>query len=283
MSAIMMDGNALAKAIKADIAEKVSSMYNKPGLAVIMIGSDPASKIYVNAKKKDCEECGIRSFDYPLDGPQLEQRTIELIRILNKDKHIDGILVQLPLPHYIDTNKVLSAIIPIKDVDVFTETNVGALMIGNHDIAPCTPSGIMALLHSYKIDVDGKKCVIVNRSNLIGKPLAMLMTHKNATVTLCNSHTQNLIEECRTADILVTATGGGVKVTADWIKEGAVIIDASTNRNENGKLCGDLIIDDEVLNKASYITPVPGGVGPMTRAMLMYNTLFAAVNYNGKR
>lgn len=283
MSAILMDGIVLANQIKNEIKEKVSQMKDKPGLVVVMAGDNPASKVYVNAKKKDCEECGIKAFDYPLWGDKLELRLMQLIDILNKDRAVDGILVQLPLPEGIDTRKILSIINPKKDVDVFLEQNLGALMIGNHQIAPCTPSGIMTLLKAYDIDVEGKKCVIVNRSNLIGKPLSMLMTHANATVTLCHTYTPNLIDECRSADILVTATAGGIKVTADWIKEGAVIIDASTNRDENGKLCGDVQMDDVILEKASYITPVPGGVGPMTRAMLMYNTLYTAVNFHGKK
>lgn len=283
MSAIIMDGNTLAKAIKKDITEKVSSMYQKPGLAVILVGNDPASQLYVNLKKKDCEECGIKSFDYKLDGPQLESRTIDLIRILNRDEHVDGILIQLPLPHYIDTQKVLHSIIHVKDVDAFTDISMGSLILGINTIAPCTPSGIMRLLDEYNIDPSGKKCVIVNRSNIIGKPLSMMLTHRDATVTLCNSHTPNLAVECATADILITATGGGIRITPDCVKEGAVIIDASTNRDENGKLCGDVIMSNEIMDKVSYITPVPGGVGPMTRAMLLHNTYTIATKYFNKK
>lgn len=268
MSAVIMDGNALLKEYKQIISMQIRSMKGTPGLAIIMVGDNPASKVYIGAKKKDCAECGIKVYEYVLNGDVNDDQLIDLIHTLNNDNNIDGILVQLPLPESIaDEYAVLSAIRKDKDVDdlLLSETNT-----------PCTPLGIMTLLNTHHIDLDGKKCVIINRSNLIGIPLAKMMIDEDATVTVCHSHTKNLIEECRTADVLVTATGGGVKITEDWVKEGAVLIDASTNRDENGKPCGDAVWSDALLNKVSHITPVPGGVGPMTRAMLLFAVREAA-------
>ena len=289
MAAIIMDGNALANKIKNSITEEIVNMNQVPGLAVILVGNDPASKVYVNMKKKDCEKCGIRVDDYHLTEDYGQDSLIKLIHKLNETSDIDGILVQLPLPKKYDTEKILNEINPMKDVDGLHIINAGGLFTSKHQLMddkflyPCTPDGIMRLLYEYNIDPNGKHCVIINRSNLLGKPLAMMMLNDNATVTICHSHTKDLIEECKRADILVTASAGGVKITADYIKEGAVVIDASTNRDENGKLCGDVIMSEDVINKASYITPVPGGVGPMTRAMLLVNTLHAAKVFFNKK
>lgn len=245
------------------------------GLAVIIVGDDPASRIYVNNKKKACEVCSIRSEEFALDKSTTEEELLKLIDTLNKRKDINGILVQLPLPDGIDSEKVLLSISPEKDVDAFHPVNVGKIMIGNFDFLPCTPAGVMELIHLSGIDVSGKECVVVGRSNIVGKPQAMLLLHENGTVTICHSRTKNLKEVCRRADILVAAVGKPKFITADMVKEGAVVIDVGMDRDENGKLCGDVDYD-EVSKVASAITPVPGGVGPMTIAMLMKNTVKAA-------
>ena len=247
----------------------------EPGLAVIIVGDDPASRIYVNNKKKACEACGIYSEEHALKADTTEKELLELIDSLNKRKDINGILVQLPLPKGIDSEKVLLSILPEKDVDAFHPVNVGKIMIGNFDFLPCTPAGVMELIHLTGIEVSGKECVVVGRSNIVGKPQAMLLLHENGTVTICHSRTKDLKEVCRRADILVAAVGKPKFITADMVKEGAVVIDVGMDRDENGKLCGDVDYDS-VAEIASAITPVPGGVGPMTIAMLMKNTVKAA-------
>ena len=275
MAAIVMDGKALAAKIKGEVAEQVAAMEQKPGLAVILVGNNQASRVYVNGKKKDCGECGIYSQEYTLPEETTQQELLELIEQLNAREDIDGILVQLPLPRHLDEKEVLLAIRPDKDVDCFHPFNVGRMMIGEEGFKPCTPAGVMRMLEEYGIDPAGKRCVIVGRSNIVGKPQAMLMVQKNATVTICHTKTADLKAECLNADILVAAAGRVNLITGDMVKEGAVVVDVAMNRNEEGKLCGDVAYNDCAV-KASYITPVPGGVGPLTRAMLMENTLLAA-------
>ena len=246
-----------------------------PGLAVIIVGDDPASRVYVNNKKKACEFCGIYSEEYALEKETSQEELLELIDVLNNSKKISGILVQLPLPKHIDEKEVLNRISYLKDVDAFHPVNVGKIMIGDFDYLPCTPAGVMELIAETGIDVCGKECVVIGRSNIVGKPQAMLLLHKNGTVTICHSKTENLKEVTRRADILVAAVGRAKFVTADMVKEGAVVIDVGMNRDENGKLCGDVDYEN-VKEIAGAITPVPGGVGPMTIAMLMKNTITAA-------
>lgn len=281
MAAIVMDGKALATKIKGEVAERVSVMEQKPGLAVILVGNNQASRVYVNGKKKDCGECGIYSQEYTLPEDATQQELLELIEQLNGREDIDGILVQLPLPRHLDEKEVLLAIRPDKDVDCFHPFNVGRMMIGEEGFKPCTPAGVMRMLEEYGIDPAGKRCVIVGRSNIVGKPQAMLMVQKNATVTICHTKTADLKAECLNADILVAAAGRVNLITGDMVKEGAVVVDVAMNRNEEGKLCGDVAYN-ECAVKASYITPVPGGVGPLTRAMLMENTLLAAKMHHKK-
>ena len=244
------------------------------------MGDDPASRVYVNNKKKACALCGIRSFEYTLPAETKEEELLALVGKLNADPAVNGILVQLPLPPQIDEQKVIAAIAPEKDVDAFTEGNVGRIMIGDYHFLPCTPAGCMTLIDSTGISVDGKNCVVVGRSNIVGKPMAMLLLHRNGTVTICHSHTKNLAEICSQADILVSAVGKAGFITAPMVKEGAVVVDVGMNRNAEGKLCGDVDFE-AVEKKAGFITPVPGGVGPMTIAMLMRNTLTAAKLQNG--
>ena len=248
----------------------------QPGLAVIIVGNDPASRVYVNNKKKACAEVGIYSEEYALPEETMQQELLDLVEKLNKDDRISGILVQLPLPKHIDEKTVLYAIDPKKDVDAFHPVNVGRIMIGDFDFVPCTPAGVMELIKESGIEVSGKNCVVIGRSNIVGKPQAMLLLHQNGTVTVCHSKTQNLSEITKKADILVAAVGKAKMVTADMVKPGAVVIDVGMNRDENGKLCGDVKFD-EVSEIAGAITPVPGGVGPMTIAMLMRNTVKAAL------
>ena len=274
MSAVMMDGKALAAKVKEGVRNQVEAFRSRPGLAVVLVGDDPASRVYVNGKKKDCAECGIYSEEYHLPQEATQAQLLELVRTLNEREEMDGILVQLPLPAHLDEREVLLAIRPDKDVDCFHPFNVGQLMIGEQSFQPCTPAGVMRMLEEYGIDPAGKHCVVVGRSNIVGKPQAMLMLQKNATVTICHTRTRNLKEMCLQADILVAAAGRAGLITADMVKEGAVVVDVAMNRNEAGKLCGD--VDPAAAQRASYITPVPGGVGPMTRAMLMENTLTAA-------
>lgn len=277
MSAQILDGKALSLKIKEELAKKTAKLKEKginPGLAVIIVGNDPASRVYVNNKKKACAECGIYSEEYALSENTTEKELTELIEKLNSDSRINGILVQLPLPAGIDSEKILLTIDHKKDVDAFHPVNVGKIMIGNFDFLPCTPAGVMELIHLTGIEVSGKECVVVGRSNIVGKPQAMLLLHENGTVTVCHSKTKNLTEVCRRADILVSAVGKAKFITADMVKPGAVVIDVGMNR-ENGKLVGDVDFDN-VKEVASAITPVPGGVGPMTIAMLMKNTVRAA-------
>ena len=277
----IIDGKAISAAVKEDIKNEVSALKEKGinvGLAVIIVGEDPASKIYVANKKKACEALGIMSQEYALPADTTQEELLGLIDTLNKEDSINGILCQLPLPKGLDEEAVINAIDPKKDVDAFHPHNVGRIMIGNFDFVPCTPAGIMEMLKFEGIDVEGKQCVVIGRSNIVGKPMSMLLLHQNGTVTTCHSRTKNLKEITKTADILVAAVGKANFVTADMVKEGAVVIDVGMNR-DNGKLCGD--VDYENVSKiASAITPVPGGVGPMTIAMLMKNTLTAAKRQN---
>ena len=275
MAAIHMDGKALAAKVKEEVAAQVAGMERKPGLAVVLVGDNPASRVYVNGKKKDCAECGIYSEEYAIPAETTQQELLELVETLNSREDIDGILVQLPLPRHLNEKEVLLAIRPDKDVDCFHPFNVGQLMISEQGFQPCTPAGVMRMLKEYGIDPAGKHCVIVGRSNIVGKPQAMLMLRENATVTVCHTKTPDLKAECLRADILVAAAGRVGLITGDMVKEGAVVVDVAMNRNEAGKLCGDVVFE-EAAQRASYITPVPGGVGPMTRAMLMENTLYAA-------
>ena len=284
MAAQILNGKELSIRIKEDIRKKTEELKQKginPGLAVIIVGNDSASRVYVNNKKKACEECGFYSEEYALPEETTEEELLTLIDTLNNKKEINGILVQLPLPKGIDSEKVLLSIIPEKDVDAFHPVNVGKIMIGNFDFLPCTPAGVMELIRLTNIDVCGKECVVVGRSNIVGKPQAMLLLHENGTVTICHSRTKNLKEVCKRADILVAAVGKAKFITADMVKEGAIVIDVGMNRDENGKLCGDVDYDS-VSEIASAITPVPGGVGPMTIAMLMKNTIKAAIIQNNQ-
>lgn len=275
MSAVIMDGKALAAKIKDHVREQVEKMDRKPGLAVVLVGENPASKVYVNGKKKDCSQCGIYSEEYVLPGETTQEELLDLIGALNQREDIDGLLVQFPLPGHLDGKAVELAIRPDKDVDCVHPANMGYLMMGEETLWPCTPAGVMRLLSEYEIDPSGKRCVVVGRSNIVGKPQAMLMLWGDATVTVCHTKTPDLAAECRQADILVSAAGHTGLVTGDMIKPGAVVVDVAVNRNAEGKLCGDVVFE-EALEKVSYITPVPGGVGPVTRAMLMENTLRAA-------
>lgn len=279
----IIDGKKISAAVKAEVAAGVASLKERgieTGLAVVLVGDDPASRVYVNNKKKACALCGIRSFEYTLPAETKEEELLALVGKLNADPAVNGILVQLPLPPQIDEQKVIAAIAPEKDVDAFTEGNVGRIMIGDYHFLPCTPAGCMTLIDSTGVSVDGKNCVVVGRSNIVGKPMAMLLLHRNGTVTICHSHTKNLAEICSQADILVSAVGKAGFITAPMVKEGAVVIDVGMNRNAEGKLCGDVDFE-AVEKKAGFITPVPGGVGPMTIAMLMRNTLTAAKLQNG--
>lgn len=277
MAAVVIDGKALAAKRKAQVAQQVEQLQKRPGLAVILVGDDPASRVYVTSKRRDCEECGIYSEEFALPAETGQKALLQLVDVLNQRPEIDGILCQLPLPkgYDYDEQEVLLRIRPDKDVDAFHPANVGKIMIGNYDFLPCTPAGVMVMLEEYGIDPAGKHCVVVGRSNIVGKPQAMLLLHKHGTVTICHSKTPDLASITRQADILVAAVGRRGLITADMVKPGAVVIDVAMNRNEAGKLCGDVDYAP-VAEKASYITPVPGGVGPMTRAMLMENTLTAA-------
>lgn len=270
----IIDGKAVSQKVKDDIRAEIERDKLSIGLAVVIVGNNQASRVYVNNKKKACEVCGIKSYEYALPEETTEEQLLELVDALNEDKNINGILVQLPLPKQINEEKIIERISPLKDVDAFHATNVGKIMIGNYAFLPCTPAGVMELIHSTGTEISGKECVVIGRSNIVGKPMAMLLLHENATVTICHSRTKDLAEVCRRADILVSAVGKADFVTADMVKDGAVVIDVGMNRNAEGKLCGDVKYD-EVEPKASYITPVPGGVGPMTIAMLMKNTLMA--------
>lgn len=275
----IIDGKAISAQIRSEIRDEITESGIKPGLAVILVGDDPASAVYVRNKKKACEEVGIYSESYELPAVTTQDELLALIDNLNKKTEIHGILVQLPLPEQIDENAVILAIDPAKDVDAFHPYNVGRIMTGDYAYLPCTPAGVMMLLERSGISISGKKCVVVGRSNIVGKPQAMLLLHANGTVTICHSRTADLAKECREADILVVAIGKADFITGDMVKEGAVVIDVGMNRKADGKLTGDVDFAS-VEPKASYITPVPGGVGPMTITTLMKNTLTAAKTAN---
>lgn len=280
MAAIWIDGKNLAAKIKEWVRAEGAALVRRPGLAVIIVGEDPASRVYVNSKRRDCEECGFYSEEYALPDSVVQGELLELIGELNSRTDIDGILVQLPLPKGLNEGEILLAIDPSKDVDCFHPVNVGKLTIGQPVFQPCTPGGVMEMLEEYHIDPAGKRCVVLGRSNIVGKPMALLLLHAHGTVTVCHSKTPDLAAIAAEADILVSAVGKTGLVTADMVKDGAVVIDVAMNRNSEGKLCGDVCFA-QVAEKASYITPVPGGVGPMTRAMLMKNTLTAAKLHQG--
>ncbi|MGE9972078.1 bifunctional methylenetetrahydrofolate dehydrogenase/methenyltetrahydrofolate cyclohydrolase FolD [Candidatus Pseudoscillospira sp. SGI.172] len=274
---ILLDGKALAAKVKEEVCAQAALLPRKPGLAVILVGNDPASRVYVTSKRKDCEACGIYSEEYALLESTTQEELLELVAELNGRPDLDGILVQLPLPRHLDESAVLEAIAPEKDVDGFHPVSAGNLLIGRPGFLPCTPAGVMAMLDEYGIDPAGKRAVVVGRSNIVGKPMALLLLRRDATVTLCHSKTPELGELCRQADILVSAAGRRGLITGDMVKEGAAVVDVAMNRDEAGKLCGDVVFA-EAAARAAWITPVPGGVGPMTRAMLMKNTLLAAQN-----
>ena len=276
--AIRIDGKAVAAQVRAQVAQDAAALKARgvqPGMAVVLVGDDPASKIYVNNKKKACAETGIYSEEHILPAETTQEELLALIEKLNADEKIHGILVQSPLPKHLDEKLVVEHIDPRKDVDAFHAYNVGRIMIGDYTFLPCTPAGVIELIRSAGVVIEGKSCVVVGRSNIVGKPMAMLLLHCNGTVTICHSRTKNLAEICRGADILVAAVGRAKMITADMVKPGAVVIDVGMNRDENGRLCGDVDFD-AVEPVVSYITPVPGGVGPMTIAMLMKNAVRAA-------
>lgn len=281
--AMRIDGKAIAASVRSDVAKEVTALKEQgitPGMAVVIVGDDPASRIYVNNKKKACAEVGIYSEEYALPATTTQEELTKLVQELNGRKEINGILVQSPLPRGLDEKAIVETIDPRKDVDAFHAVNVGKIMIGNFDFLPCTPAGIIELLDRSGVSIEGKRCVVVGRSNIVGKPMAMLLLHRNGTVTICHSRTKNLGDICREADILVAAVGKAKFITADMVKPGAAIIDVGMNRDENGKLCGDVDYA-EVEKVAGWITPVPGGVGPMTIAMLMKNAVNAAKIQNG--
>ncbi len=274
----IMSGKTVSAAKREELRKRVDALKERdviPGLAVIIVGNNSASRVYVNNKKKGCEEIGVNSFEYALPEETTQQELLSLIAELNADIRVNGILCQLPLPQHIDEQAVINSIAPHKDVDAFHPVNVGHIMIGDFTFLPCTPAGIMEILRFYNISVSGKKCVIIGRSNIVGKPMAMLLLKENGTVEICHSRTENLKNETLSADILVAAVGIANFVKADMVKEGAVVIDVGINRDAEGKLCGDVDFA-EVESKASFITPVPGGVGPMTITMLLENTVRAA-------
>ncbi|WP_177917966.1 bifunctional methylenetetrahydrofolate dehydrogenase/methenyltetrahydrofolate cyclohydrolase FolD [uncultured Eubacterium sp.] len=279
----LIDGKAVSLQVKQQVKNECDELKAKgitPGLAVIIVGDDPASQVYVRNKEKACEECGFYSVKYALPAQTTQDELNALVDELNRDDKINGILCQLPLPKHLDDKEVINRIAPIKDVDAFHPVNVGAIMIGDYNFLPCTPAGVMELIHSTGVDVSGKKAVVIGRSNIVGKPMAMLLLHENATVEITHSKTVDLASVTKEADILVAAIGRAKFVTADMVKQGAVVIDVGMNRDENGKLCGDVDFEN-VKDKCSFITPVPGGVGPMTISMLMRNTLTAAKLQNG--
>lgn len=278
----LIDGKLISQLCREEIAIEVGLLKEKgvePTLAVVIVGDDPASKVYVSNKKKACEKTGIRSLEFALPVNTTQKELLELIYKLNNDNKVNGILVQMPLPEGLDEREVINAISPIKDVDAFHPENVGRIMIGDYSFLPCTPAGIVILLERYNVDICGKHCVIIGRSNIVGKPMSMLMLQKNATVTVCHSKTVGLCDICKQADIIIAAVGKPLFVKENMVKEGAVVIDVGINRDENNKLCGDVDFDT-VKNKVSLITPVPGGVGPMTVTVLLKNTLKAAMLQN---
>ena len=280
----IIDGKKVSALVKEKVRletlELIKNHGVTPGLAVVIVGDDPASRVYVNNKKKACELVGFKSEEYALPAETTQEELLALVDKLNQKDDVNGILVQLPLPAHLDDKAVIERISPEKDVDAFHAANVGKIMLGEYDFLPCTPAGVMEMLHTYDISVDGKECVVIGRSNIVGKPMGMLLLHENGTVTICHSHTENLSEVCRRADILVAAVGIPKFVKADMVKEGAVVIDVGMDRDENGKLCGDVDFEN-VKDKCSFITPVPGGVGPMTIATLMKNTIKACKLQNG--
>ncbi len=282
MSAKVLNGTELAAKVKSELKAKIDELKSKginPGLAVIIVGDDPASRVYVNHKKNDCAEIGIKSFEYALPASTKEEELLGLIETLNNDAAVNGILVQLPIPKHINEDKVIAAISPDKDADCFHPMNVGKLMIGKPEFLPCTPAGVVELMEENDIEISGKNCVVVGRSNIVGKPQAILLLAKNATVTICHSKTSNIQEVCRSADILVVAIGKSEFIKPEYVKPGAIVIDVGVSRGADGKLVGDVQFA-EVSEIASAITKVTGGVGPMTRAMLMKNTYKAALLQN---
>ncbi len=278
MSAVVMDGKALAAKIREQVRLQVEQMERKPGMAMVLVGENPAAQVYEAGKRKDCQQCGIyyETFRLPEDVPQKE--LLDVIHFLNDREGIDGILVQFPLPEHLDDRAIQLAIRPDKDVDCVHPSNVGDLTLGVDCFWPCTPAGVMRLLAEYHIDPACKNCTMVGRSNIVGKPQAMLLLRSDCTVTVCHTKTPDLAAECRRGDILISAAGHPGLITVDMVKEGAVVIDVAVNRDEAGKLCGDVDYGP-VAEIASYITPVPGGVGPVTRAVLMENTLAAALKH----
>lgn len=278
MAAQLIDGKAVSAALRQrmkDETAKLTQQGTTPGLAVIIVGDDPASRTYVNNKKKGCAELGIHSEEYALPAETTQEELTALVRQLNEREDIDGILVQSPLPRHLDEKAVVETISPEKDVDAFHAINAGHIMIGDYRFLPCTPAGIIELIDSTGVSIEGKECVVIGRSNIVGKPMAMLLLHRSGTVTICHSKTNNLAEVCRRADILVAAVGKANFVTADMVKPGAVVIDVGMNYDAAGKRCGDVDFDS-VKEVAGYLTPVPGGVGPMTITMLLQNTITSA-------
>ncbi len=275
----LIDGKAHSAALRAQIKERACAFKaangNDVGLAVVLVGNDPASQVYVRNKIKGCEEAGIKSFAYYLPGDAAQEEVEELVCSLTENGDIHGILVQLPLPKHLDADKILKLIPKGKDVDGFCEENIGNLCLNRDCLVACTPNGVMQMLKREGIEIKGKRAVVIGRSNIVGKPMAMLLLNADATVTVCHSKTQNLAKICAEADVLVAAIGKAKFVTADMVKDGAVVIDVGMNRDTDGKLCGDVDFEN-VKGKCSYITPVPGGVGPMTITMLLYNTVTAA-------
>ena len=278
----IIDGKVVSAYVKEQVKNEVAELAKNgsvPALAVIIVGDDPASKVYVGNKKKACEMTGMRSVEYALPAETTEDELLELIDKLNRDKEINGILCQLPVPKHINEDKIIDAIAPEKDVDGFSAVNVGKIWLGKYEISPCTPMGVIELLDYYDIPLEGKNCVIVGRSNIVGKPMAALLLERNATVTVCHSRTKDLASFTKNADVIVAAVGRANFITADMVKEGAIVVDVGINRLDNGTLCGDIDFEN-VKEKASFITPVPGGCGPMTIAVLMKNTLVAYKNQN---
>ena len=281
MAAVVMDGKALAAKIKEEVRLRVEGMGRKPGLAVVLVGEDPAALSYEAGKRRDCQQCGIYYDTFRLPESTTQEELLDVIRLLNSREDVDGILLLLPLPKHLDGREAVLAICPGKDVDCVHPVTMGDLVLGMDSFRPCTPAGVMRLLEEYRIDPAGKRCVVVGRSNIVGKPQAMLLLQNHGTVTICHTKTPDLGEECRRADILVCAAGRPGLITAGMVKEGAVVIDVSINQDDQGRLCGDVDYD-AAAEKAGYITPVPGGTGPVTRAILMENTLAAAL-LHGKR
>lgn len=280
----IIDGKAVSAYVKEQVKNEVADLAKSgsvPALAVIIVGNDPASKVYVGNKKKACEMTGMRSVEYALPEDTSEEELLKLIDELNNDSTVNGILCQLPVPKHINEDRIIDAIAPEKDVDGFSAINVGKIWLGKYEISPCTPMGVIELLDYYDIPLEGKNCVIVGRSNIVGKPMAALLLERNATVTVCHSRTKDLASFTKNADVIVAAVGRANFITADMVKDGAVVIDVGINRLENGKLCGDVDFEN-VKEKTSFITPVPGGCGPMTIAVLMKNTLVAFKNQNNK-